>query len=87
MKIKATLSRPKKEEKRLCVWPGSLLKKEKWECVDWESWERERECESDGCHQWWDDECVGEREREVRYRRVKRSRTEEWKPLSGLRRF
>ena len=45
---------------------------------DWETRERERRDSV------FDDEPV--REKTVRFRRIKRTRTDEWKPLSGWRR-
>jgi hypothetical protein len=82
LKLKATLTRPRSssgsEKPMAMVWPGEVFKrKEKWEREDWEM--RERNHGGDG---FWDEEC----DREVRYRRMKRSRTDEWKPLKGFRR-
>ncbi|KAF2254571.1 hypothetical protein BU26DRAFT_140762 [Trematosphaeria pertusa] len=82
LKVKATFGRPKSSHSsshRATAWSGDLFRRrEKWEDEDYESRDRER---GDA---FWDEER--ERERTVRYRRIKRTKTEEWKPLSGWRR-
>ena len=84
LKVKATLSRPKSSHSRFekaMVWPGELFKRrEKWEGVEWDTKERERR------GSFWDDEPQL-KERTIKYRKIKRTRTDEWKPLSGFRRF
>jgi hypothetical protein len=65
----------------MAEWSGDMFRRrEKWERVDWES---------DGYAgaDFWDDESDTAPVREVvRYRKVKRSRTDEWRPLAGFRR-
>ncbi|KAJ4286439.1 hypothetical protein N0V90_013139 [Kalmusia sp. IMI 367209] len=82
LKVKATFGRPKSShssERKAMAWSGDLFRrKEKWENEDWETRERERRDSV------FDDEPV--REKTVRFRRIKRTRTDEWKPLSGWRR-
>lgn len=83
LKVKTTFGRPKSSHSsshKASVWSGDLFKRrEKWEGEDWESREREKH------NSFWDDEPQL-KERTVRYRRIKRTRTDEWKPLSGWRR-
>jgi hypothetical protein len=84
LKIRATFGRSKPSRSsshRAMAWPGELFKRrEKFENEDWESRERERSGE------WWDEQEPQLKERTVTYRRVKRTRTDEWRPLSGWRR-
>lgn len=81
LKVKATFGRPKSSHtEKAMAWSGDMFKrKEKWEQVDWESRERPRR------DSFWDDEQPVEKE--YKYRKIKRTRTDEWKPLSGFRRF
>jgi len=61
-------------------WPGDLFKsKDKWEQVDYMKEKREHKNDF-----WNDDDEIKET---TRYRKVKRSKTNEWKPLGGFRRF
>ncbi|PSN70214.1 hypothetical protein BS50DRAFT_571504 [Corynespora cassiicola Philippines] len=86
LKVKATFGRPKSSssearETRIMDWPADAFKrKEKWEHVDWET--RERERRGGG---FWDDEDR-EVERRTRFFKVKRTKTEEYRPLKGFRR-
>ncbi|KAF2876892.1 hypothetical protein BDV95DRAFT_558016 [Massariosphaeria phaeospora] len=81
LKIKAKFGRPKSSHShKAFAWPGELFKRrEIWEGEDWESRERQHR------GSFWDDEPEL-KERIFRYRKVKRTRTDEWKPLSGFRR-
>lgn len=82
LKIKATFGRPRSSShRRMGAWAGEILKRrEKFEDEDWETRERERRGD------WCDVEEPSLKEKTVRYRRIKRTRTDEWKPLSGWRR-
>ncbi|KAF2691712.1 hypothetical protein K458DRAFT_398135 [Lentithecium fluviatile CBS 122367] len=84
LKVKATFGRPKSSHSsshKVMAWPGEVFKRrEKFVDEDWESRERERNGE------WWDENEPQLTERTVRYRKIKRTRTDEWKPLSGWRR-
>lgn len=97
LKVKASFGRPKAslsrsnsishnaygQAQKAMAWSGDLFKRrEKWEGVDYESRERSRGSETRG---FWEDEPKAV-EKEVRFRRVKRTRTDEWRPLSGFRR-
>ena len=82
LKVKATFGRPKSSSssRRVTYWPAdTFTRREKWEDVDWETREREKRRDS-----LFDDEDV--KEKLVRFRKIKRTRTDEWKPLSGWRR-
>lgn len=76
------------------VWSAELLRKSRERCVSekYEARERagSRSRERRRERVWGDGDEVVERqfdgERLVRYRRVKRMRTDEWRPLSGFRR-
>jgi hypothetical protein len=72
LKVKATFSRPKSShEDKPMSWTGDLFKrKEKWERVDYE--------ERGHRDSYWDDE------KDIKYRKIKRTRTDEWKPLRGF---
>lgn len=82
--VRASFSRPSsshRSERRAMAWGGDVFRrKEKW--VDEERETREREG-SFGFGYGFGEERG---ERSVRVRRVKRTRTEEWRPLSGFRR-
>jgi hypothetical protein len=84
LKVKATFGRPRSSHSsshKVTALPGGILKRrEKYEDEGWESRERERRGE------WWDEQEPQLKERTVTYRRIKRTRTDEWKPLSGWRR-
>lgn len=82
LKVKTTLSRPKSSHAdKPMSWSGDVFKRrEKWVGTEWESRERERG------DSFWDDEPVL-KERTVKYRKMKRTRTDEWKPLSGWKRY
>jgi hypothetical protein len=91
LKVKASFGRPKASLSRsnsysahahkAMAWSGDLFKRrERWEDTEWETKER-RGAETRG---FWDDEPKVEKE--VRFRQMKRTRTDEWKPLSGFRR-
>ncbi|KAF2476550.1 uncharacterized protein BDR25DRAFT_300507 [Lindgomyces ingoldianus] len=84
LKAKMTIRRPTSSHssKELAMaWSGDMFKrKEKWVDEDWERKERERR------DSFWDDE-PRLKERTIRYRKVKRTRTDEWKPLNGFRHF
>ncbi|KAF2651773.1 hypothetical protein K491DRAFT_81520 [Lophiostoma macrostomum CBS 122681] len=81
-KIKATFGRPKSSrEDKPMSWSGEMFRRrEKWEDYEWESREKER-----GDDFWEDDSWM--KERITKGRKIKRTRTDEWKPLSGFRRF
>ncbi|KAF1951654.1 hypothetical protein CC80DRAFT_519180 [Byssothecium circinans] len=89
LKVKATFTRPKSSHgasssstQKAMHWPGDMFKRrEKFEDERWETREKERG------EVWWDEERPASREKTVRYRKVKRTRTDEWKPLSGFRRL
>lgn len=80
------------------VWPGDMFRrKEKWVDEGWETRERSRSRSRSreaglGDSFWGDDGFwadkgkESEEERWSRYRRIKRTKTEEWRPLSGWRR-
>ncbi|KAF2192633.1 hypothetical protein K469DRAFT_717205 [Zopfia rhizophila CBS 207.26] len=77
VEFKATYRRPTSSGKAM-AWPGELFKRrEKWDGVEWESRERERGDD------FWDEPQL--KERTVKYRRIKRTKTDEWKPLSGFK--
>ncbi|KAJ4357508.1 uncharacterized protein N0V89_002084 [Didymosphaeria variabile] len=82
LKVKATFSRPKSShssERKAMAWSGDMFRrKEKWVDEDWETRERSRRDSI------FDEEPM--KEKTVRFHRVKRTRTDEWKPLSGFRR-
>ena len=84
LKVKATFGRPRSSHsssQKMAAWPGEAFKRrEKFVDENWESRERERRGE------WWDEPEPQLKERTVTYRRIKRTRTDEWKPLSGWRR-
>jgi hypothetical protein len=87
LKIRATFGRPKSSQSsshKAMAWPSELFKRrEKFEDVDWESRERQR------VGGWWDEQEPQLKEKTIRFRRVKRTKTEEWvptKPLKGWRR-
>jgi hypothetical protein len=84
LKIKTTFGRPRQSEsstRRIMAWPGEVFKRrEKYEDEDWETRDRERRGE------WWNEQEPQLRERTVKYRKVKRTRTDQWRPLSGWRR-
>ncbi|KAF2795376.1 hypothetical protein K505DRAFT_324069 [Melanomma pulvis-pyrius CBS 109.77] len=97
LKVKASFGRPKtslsrsnsishnayEQAQKAMAWSGDLFKRrEKWEGVDYESRERSRGSETRG---FWEDEPRAV-EKDVRFRRIKRTRTDEWRPLSGFRR-
>ncbi|KAF2741348.1 hypothetical protein EJ04DRAFT_507173 [Polyplosphaeria fusca] len=78
LKYKVKESRPS-EESRMHYWPGEVFRgRDKWERVDWEKHERER-----GGDGWWEEPV--QKESHTRYRKLKRSRTNEWRPLGGFR--
>ncbi|ORY05299.1 hypothetical protein BCR34DRAFT_48193 [Clohesyomyces aquaticus] len=81
-KVKATVRRPSSSHAmKAMAWTGDMFKrKEKWVDEDWETKEKERR------DSFWDDEPKL-KERTTRYRKIKRTRTDEWKPLSGFRHF
>jgi hypothetical protein len=79
------------------VFPGDVLRrKEKWVDEGWETRERSRsrsrsrENRGDGFWGdggfWADSGKESEEEKWSRYRRIKRTKTEEWRPLTGWRR-
>ncbi|KAF2110030.1 hypothetical protein BDV96DRAFT_219755 [Lophiotrema nucula] len=59
-------------------WPGEVIQKDMWTRVDFERKERER-------RNWVFDEP--ERESKTTWRKIKRSRTNEWKPLTGYKHY
>ena len=84
LKVKATFGRPKSShasEHKAMAWTSDMFRrKDKWVDEEWETKERER-----GRHDcFFEEEPV--KEKTVRFHRVKRTRTDEWKPLSGWRR-
>jgi hypothetical protein len=80
------------------VWPGDMFRrKEKWVDEGWETRERSRSRsrsrEVGRRDSFWGDEGFwldqgkdSEEEKWSRYRKIKRTKTEEWRPLSGWRR-
>ncbi|KAF2440527.1 hypothetical protein P171DRAFT_435317 [Karstenula rhodostoma CBS 690.94] len=82
LKVKATFGRPKSShssERNASAWSADVFRRrEKWVDEDYQARERERR------DSLFEEEPV--REKSVRFRRVKRTRTEEWRPLSGFRR-
>lgn len=84
LKVKATFGRPRSShssERKAMVWPSDVFRrKDKWIDEEWSTRERERGRRDS----FFDDEPV--KEKTVRFHRVKRTRTDEWKPLSGFRR-
>ncbi|KAF1974351.1 hypothetical protein BU23DRAFT_462039 [Bimuria novae-zelandiae CBS 107.79] len=84
LKIKASFGRPKSShasEHKAMAWSSDIFRrKDKWVDEEWETRERERGRRN----LIFDDEPV--KEKSVRFHRVKRTRTDEWKPLSGWRR-
>ncbi|KAF2641679.1 hypothetical protein P280DRAFT_282247 [Massarina eburnea CBS 473.64] len=89
MKVTATFTRPKSSHgpsssltQKAMHWPGEIFKRrEKYDDERCETKEKERG------EAWWQDEEPAARETTVRYRRIKRTRTDEWKPLSGWRKY
>lgn len=80
LKVKASFGRPKSShsERKTLGWTGDVFRrKEKFEDEGWETRERERRDS-------FFDESL--KEKTFRFRKVKRTKTEEWKPLSGWRR-
>ena len=97
LKVKATFSKPKPSslshhhhDHEPHFWPGDLFRsREKWSDEAWETRERStsRERSSRRRDSLWDDEEKDEeKESWSRYRHIKRTKTEEWRPLSGWRR-
>lgn len=86
LNIKTAVSIPRRSNsfsQQAMSWPGDWFRsrsREKWTQEDWEA--RERQRDGDG---FWDDEP--KIERKITYRRIKRTRTNEFKPLSGFGRF
>lgn len=82
LKVKASFGRPKSSrssERNVSAWSGDVFRtREKWVDEDYQARERGRRDSV------FDEEPV--QEKSVRFRRVKRTRTEEWRPLSGFRR-
>jgi hypothetical protein len=87
LKFKATFSRPKsRSSEKAAAWPVEMYKlksRERWEGYEGEWNEREREQRNS----FWDDEEPTVRESHVRIRKIKRTKTEEWRPLSGWKRY
>jgi len=81
IKIKATFRRPSSSKlERPDFWHGDLFKrKEKWEVTDWERTRGREHARRDSL---FDDEP--RLESTTRYRQMKRTKTEEFKPLSGF---
>lgn len=68
-------------------WPGDWFRsrsREKWLQEDWESREQRR---GHATNSFWPDDEEPRVERKVTFRRIKRTKTDEWKPLRNLRRF
>ncbi|KAH7402404.1 hypothetical protein BKA66DRAFT_564324 [Pyrenochaeta sp. MPI-SDFR-AT-0127] len=96
LKVKATFSKPKSPSYHhhhhhgsTHLWPTSLFRttREKWVDEDWETRERSTSRERRRDSFWGDDEEKDEeKESWSRYRRIKRTKTEEFRPLSGWRR-
>ncbi|KAF1841792.1 uncharacterized protein K460DRAFT_369806 [Cucurbitaria berberidis CBS 394.84] len=97
LKVKATFSKPKPSPPShhhhhhdSHLWPADLFRsREKWSDEAWET--RERSTSRDRSSRrrdsvWADEEKDEEKESWSRYRRIKRTKTEEWRPLSGWRR-
>ncbi|KAF2709586.1 hypothetical protein K504DRAFT_467552 [Pleomassaria siparia CBS 279.74] len=102
LKIKASFGRPKSALSRsnsfkqsniydttankAMAWSGDLFKRrDKWEGTKWETRER-RGAETRGYWPDDDEETKNRIEKGVRFRQVKRTRTDEWRPLTGFRR-
>lgn len=81
LRIRATFGRPKSshssERKAMALSGDTFRRKDKWVDEEWETRERER-----GRRDSFFEEAPA-KEKTVRFRRVKRTRTDEWKPLSG----
>ena len=89
LKVQATFSKPKFSSPS-SRWPLNWLSttKEKWTDEDWETRERSRSREHSRRDSLSDDDEEKDEEKESwsRHRRIKRTKTEEFKPLSGWRR-
>ncbi|KAF2021993.1 hypothetical protein BU24DRAFT_35027 [Aaosphaeria arxii CBS 175.79] len=83
LKVKATFSRPslsRSNSSKMMHWPGELFRtKEKWVGVDWQRKERSRVMGDD----FWDEPRFEEKTEQ--FRRIKRTKTDEWRPLKGSR--
>ncbi|KAF2271025.1 hypothetical protein CC78DRAFT_538716 [Lojkania enalia] len=81
-KLKATYRRPSDSySQRPMFWSGDMFRsRDKFERVDWEKKAREEE------EDFWDDEPKV-KESVTRMRKIKRSRTNEWRPLGGFKHF
>lgn len=81
LRIRASFGRPRSShssERKAVAWSGDTFRrKDKWVDEEWETRERERGRRDS----FFDEEPA--KEKTVRFRRVKRTRTDEWKPLSG----
>lgn len=98
LRVKATFSKPKfpghhhhhhHHHDSTSFWPTSLFRttRERWVDEDWETRERSTSRERRRDSFWGaDDEKDEETESWSRYRRIKRTKTEETRPLSGWRR-
>jgi len=92
LKVKASFGRPKSALSRsnsfankAVSWSSDVFKrKEKWEDLAWETRER-RGHATRGF--WEDDDRDREVEKRVRFRQVKRTETDEWRPLTNFRRI
>jgi hypothetical protein len=101
LKVAATFSRPQshphQHHHEAYVWPGDMFRrKEKWVDEGWETRERSRSRSRSSENRrdsfwgdggfWADRQKETEEEKWSRYRKIKRTKTEEWRPLSGWRR-
>jgi hypothetical protein len=87
LNVRATFSQPKSSHgsQKATHWPSDLFKRrEKYEHERWETKEKDRRGNETAA--FWENEQPALKEKTVRYRRIKRTRTDEWKPLSGWRR-
>ena len=94
LKVQAAFSKPNalspsRHYDLPCIWPTSLFRssKEKWLDEDWETRERSSSHKQRFTDTFWDDEEEKDEEKESwsRYRRIKRTKTEEYRPLSRWR--
>ncbi|CAO2657586.1 Nn.00g037120.m01.CDS01 [Neocucurbitaria sp. VM-36] len=98
LKVQATFSKPSLSSPShhhhhhdSHFWPGDVFRssRERWSDEAWETRERSTSRERSSRRRdsvWGDEEKDEEKESWSRYRRIKRTKTEEWRPLSGWRR-
>lgn len=94
LQVQATFGRPKSSHHHhhdsTSIWPTSALpRREKWVDEDWETRERSVSSERRRRHSFWGDEEESKDEAKEtwsRFHRIKATKTEEVRPLSGWRR-